>query len=71
MPQKLTDKWQKELGKDNEVVKEKYLHNIGNLTLTGYNSEFSNKSFNEKKKIMNEKKSHIVVLNKDIFNQEH
>jgi uncharacterized protein with ParB-like and HNH nuclease domain/predicted transport protein len=28
----------------------KYLHRIGNLTLTGYNSEMSNRSFLEKKK---------------------
>lgn len=51
MPQTLTPKWKKELGKNFEFVHEKYLDNIGNLTLSGYNSELSNSSFEEKSKI--------------------
>ena len=43
--------WQTELGDDWEKIKEKYLHTIGNLSLTGYNSELSDKSFSDKKKI--------------------
>lgn len=39
------------LGEQWQEVHEKYLHNLGNLTLTGYNSELSNRSFSEKKKI--------------------
>jgi len=53
MPQKLTTKWEIELGDKANEVHEKYLHNIGNLTLSGYNSELSNKSFKEKKEIIN------------------
>jgi len=53
MPQKLTTKWEIELGDKADEVHEKYLHNIGNLTLSGYNSELSNKSFKEKKEIIN------------------
>ena len=53
MPQKLTGpdgkKWQEQLGEDWESVHEKYLHTIGNLTLTGYNPEYSNRSFYYKK----------------------
>lgn len=53
MPQTLTAKWRIELGERNyEIIHQKYLHNIGNLTLTGYNSELYNKSFAEKKKIL-------------------
>ena len=48
MPQKLTEEWQKDLGKNWEEVHEKYLHTIGNLTLTGYNSELSNRPFIDK-----------------------
>lgn len=49
MPQKLTEEWEKDLGQDHERIHTQYLHTIGNLTLTGYNSEYSNKSFQEKK----------------------
>ena len=51
MPQNpdLSDEWKKELGKNWQEVQEKYLHTIGNLTLTGYNPELSDHSFSEKK----------------------
>lgn len=52
MPQKLSSKWIIDLGKNYQDIHEKYLHNIGNLTLTGYNSELSNKSFLDKKNIL-------------------
>ena len=48
MPQKLTDVWQHGLGEDSQRIHGIWLHKIGNLTLTGYNSEYSNKSFKEK-----------------------
>ncbi|GAA8776596.1 DUF262 and DUF1524 domain-containing protein [Helicobacter pylori] len=48
MPQKLTKEWEKDLGENFQEIHNKYLHTIGNLTLTGYNSEYSNKSFQEK-----------------------
>lgn len=50
MPQTLTQSWENNLGSNFEDVHEKYLHVIGNLTLTGYNSELSNESFETKKK---------------------
>lgn len=49
MPQTLSETWIKSLGKEYERVHNQWLHTIANLTLTGYNSEYSNKSFNEKK----------------------
>ncbi|GAA7618242.1 DUF262 and DUF1524 domain-containing protein [Helicobacter pylori] len=48
MPQKLTEEWEKDLGENFQEIHDKYLHTIGNLTLTGYNDKYSNKSFQEK-----------------------
>lgn len=45
MPQTLTDEWKAELGADAEALHAHWLHTIGNLTLTGYNSELSNDAF--------------------------
>ena len=51
MPQNpdLSDEWKEELGENWQKVHGKYLHTIGNLTLTGYNPELSDHSFTEKK----------------------
>jgi len=51
MPQnpELSHEWQKMLGEDWKEVQSKYLHSLGNLTLTGYNSELSDKPFSQKK----------------------
>lgn len=49
MPQTLEDEWERDFGENFQEIHDKYLHTIGNLTLTGYNSEYSNKSFQEKR----------------------
>ena len=49
MPQTLTTEWKNELGRDYEYIHEKYLHTIGNLTITGYNSDIGNESFSNKR----------------------
>ena len=49
MPQKLTPDWRKSLGEDYERVHAEYLHTLANITLTGYNSDYGNRSFDEKK----------------------
>lgn len=53
MPQNndLSEEWQKELGENWQEIQEKYLHTIGNLTLTGYNQELSDRTFSEKKEL--------------------
>jgi hypothetical protein len=51
MPQKLTDWWKEHLGDEWEDDHESLLHTLGNLTLTGYNSELSNESYPEKQKL--------------------
>lgn len=47
MPQNANpnDEWKQELGPNWKDVQKKYLHTIGNLTLTAYNSEMSDKPF--------------------------
>lgn len=49
MPQNLTKEWEKELGPNYEEIHSIYLHTLGNLTLTPYNSELGDKSFYDKK----------------------
>ncbi|MFC6198853.1 GmrSD restriction endonuclease domain-containing protein [Ponticaulis profundi] len=41
----LSKEWREALGDDWATVQEKWLHTLGNLTLTGYNSEYSDNSF--------------------------
>lgn len=49
MPQNLTPAWVSALGEDYEEIHETWLHRLANLTLTGYNSKYSNNSFAEKR----------------------
>lgn len=49
MPQTLTRDWREALGPEAEEIHHTWLHRIGNLTITGYNSEYSNASFTTKK----------------------
>ena len=47
MPQTLTDWWKSHLGEDWEEEHEQLLHTLGNLTLTNYNPELSNRPYPE------------------------
>ncbi len=49
MPQTLSPEWKIMLGDNYEEIQEKYLHTFANLTLTGINSELSNKPFDVKR----------------------
>lgn len=49
MPQKKSDAWREEIGNNYDEVHEVWLHRLGNLTLTAYNSEYSNRSYSEKR----------------------
>lgn len=49
LPQKLTSVWQIELGRNAYETHQLYSDTIGNLALTNYNSEMSNRSFADKK----------------------
>lgn len=68
MPQSLSREWQGLLGHNSDNIHKQWVHTLGNLTLTGYNSGMSNKVFNEKKTIYS--KSNIS-LNKYFSNVEH
>ncbi|MFJ9386983.1 DUF262 domain-containing protein [Peribacillus sp. NPDC101481] len=59
MPQTITSEWKEHLGEEWETVHDLYKDTLGNLTLTGYNSELSNAIFNKKKE--HYKKSHLEV----------
>ncbi len=50
MPQNpnLSQEWQDDLGPNWKAIQEKYLHTLGNLTLTGYNSDYSDRPFQKK-----------------------
>ena len=51
LPETLSNQWKKNLGEDKyQEIYDKYVHTLGNLSITGYNSEYSNYPFVEKKK---------------------
>jgi predicted transport protein len=60
------EEWKLELGENWEKVKETYLHTLGNLTLTGYNSELSDRPFSEKKTIEGGFNSSPLFLNASV-----
>ncbi len=70
MPQKLNDDWKRDLGQDHERIHTQYLHTIGNLTLTGYNSEYSNRSFKEKRDMEGGFKDSPLRLNQSLKDLE-
>ncbi|GAA6914795.1 DUF262 and DUF1524 domain-containing protein [Helicobacter pylori] len=70
MPQKLTEEWERDLGENFQEIHDKYLHTIGNLTLTGYNPEYSNKSFQEKQGMEKGFKDSPLRLNQSLRDLE-
>lgn len=70
MPQKLDEEWKVELGTDWENVHKKYLHTLGNLTLTGYNSEYGNRPFRFKKRVSGGFDFSPLYLNQQMKNTE-
>ncbi|GHS30853.1 hypothetical protein VN1155_13420 [Helicobacter pylori] len=70
MPQTLEDEWKRDLGENFQAIHNKYLHTIGNLTLTGYNFEYSNKSFQEKRNMEKGFKNSPLRLNKGLRDLE-
>ncbi|GAA7452554.1 DUF262 and DUF1524 domain-containing protein [Helicobacter pylori] len=70
MPQTLTEEWKRDLGGNFQAIHDKYLHTIGNLTLTGYNSEYSNRSFQEKRDMEKGFKQSPLKLNQSLKDLE-
>ncbi len=71
MPQneKLAPAWREMLGDDWQQIHQEWLHRLGNLTLTGYNSTYSDRSFEEKKSIKGGFAESSVRLNKFVREQ--
>ncbi len=70
IPQTLNLEWERDLGENFKAIHEKYLHTIGNLTLTGYNPEYRNNSFQEKRDMENGFKQSPLRLNQSLRNLE-
>ena len=71
MPQNknLSADWQRNLGGNWQEVQKKYIHTIGNLTLTGYNSEMSDRPFMEKMNMTGGFKESALRLNRYVVLQ--
>ena len=61
LPQTVTDWWKQHLGEDWQADYELYVHTLGNLTLTAYNSELSNENFPKKQQQLSQ--SHVDLNN--------
>ncbi|MFP6171227.1 DUF262 domain-containing protein [Helicobacter pylori] len=70
MPQTLNLEWERDLGENFQAIHDKYLHTIGNLTLTGYNQEYSNNSFQEKRDMEKGFKQSPLRLNQSLKDLE-
>ena len=68
MPQNegLSAQWQNDLGPDWERIHETWLHTLGNLTLTAYNSEYSDRPFAAKRDMEGGFKVSPLKLNQGI-----
>ncbi|MGL2444674.1 GmrSD restriction endonuclease domain-containing protein [Helicobacter pylori] len=66
IPQTLTEEWKRDLGENFQAIHDKYLHTIGKLTLTGYNKEYSNNSFQEKRDMEKGFKQSPLRLNQSL-----
>ena len=68
MPQneKLSAAWRNALGDDWKRVQETWLHTLGNLTLTGYNSEYSDRPFPDKRDMVGGFKESPLKLNQGL-----
>ena len=64
----LNEEWIKDLGENWKDIQNKYLHTLGNLTLTGYNTELSDRSFSEKRDMEGGFKASRLFLNSHIGN---
>lgn len=72
MPQNenLCLEWQNDLGENWQEIQKKYLHTIGNLTLTAYNPEMSDRPFMEKMEMKGGFKESALRLNRYVVKQD-
>ncbi len=72
MPQGIAEVtgWQRMLGTDWQKIHDAWVHRLGNLTLTAYNSRYSNKPFEDKKMMEGGFSESAVRLNGYVKNQD-
>jgi uncharacterized protein with ParB-like and HNH nuclease domain len=75
LPQTLNESWKLDLGKERaQDVYDKYVHTLGNLSITGYNSEYSNNKYSDKKdafkNYISENKVKILKLNQELLDEK-
>lgn len=68
--QRMSTSWRKMLGKNWQEDHGKWIHRLGNLTLTAYNSRYSDRSFADKKSIEGGFNDSAVRLNKFVREQD-
>ena len=66
----LSQVWQEALGPEWKQIQETWLHTLGNLTLTGYNSEYSDRPFAEKRDMDGGFRHSPLRLNEGLGNVE-
>ncbi len=62
----LSARWRDELGSEWQCVQETWLHTLGSLTLTGYNAEYSDRPFAEKRDMQGGFKESPLRLNEGL-----
>ena len=77
MPQNenLSFEWKANLGADWQIIQQTKLHTLGNLTLTGYNSEYSDRPFIQKRDMEGGFRSSPLKVNErlgtlDVWNEQ-
>ena len=77
MPQNenLNAQWRADLGEKWKDIHAQYLHTLGNLTLTGYNSEYSDRAFKDKRDMIGGFRQSPLRLNEglgacDVWNEQ-
>lgn len=71
MPQTLTQAWHDELGDEAQRIHEQWLNRLGNLTVTGYNSSYSNSSYSTKRTMKHGFMESPFRLNLQMRSAEH
>ena len=66
----LSPEWQQALGQDWKEIQGEYQHTLGNLTLTGYNSEYGDKFFTEKRDMEGGFRESPLRVNESLRNLE-
>jgi hypothetical protein len=71
----LSVEWRQDLGENWQEIQAKYLHTIGNLTLTGHNTRLSDRSFKDKQNMKDGFIDSPLYLNRilaklDIWNEK-